>query len=78
MRSFVDNPLELVTADELVAELNRRFPTVVVVTVGLAKETDDEDEFHLWYHGGLTAAIGAAERARDLMCRDARRAMRRG
>jgi hypothetical protein len=68
--------LEAATNDELVGELARRFPALVVAGVRPAPEGADDESFLLTYHGGFTAALGLAVRAAAVLRRDAVRGVR--
>lgn len=56
------NELEQSTTDELVCELERRFTSTLVVTVGPMKGDPDGEDFEMSYSGGLTTAVGMAAR----------------
>ena len=63
--------IECASTYELLEELRHRFPQLLFC--GLREtEGDSEHEDHLVeWRGGLTTAIGLAERARNALCRKA-------
>lgn len=56
--------LEFVTTEELIDELNRRYPVLVLLTLRTAKGAKDEkaESFHSWYRGGWNACFGLVAR----------------
>ena len=62
--------LETATHDELLDELERRYPSVLLVTErdALGRKSDRMTEFNLCYRGPLSVAIGLAQRATHRLC----------
>jgi hypothetical protein len=56
-----NNPLEFVTTEEMVNELGRRFPGVVLTL--LSDEGEHGEGFQVWIRGGSTLALGMLARA---------------
>ncbi len=54
--------LDLVTTDDLIAALHRRFDAHLVITAKKKSETDSERE--LYFGGGFVHAIGLCEYAK--------------
>jgi hypothetical protein len=62
--------LESATLDDIVGELNKRFPDVVVLAEGPPKDAkEDASVFHLRRRASLTTAIGLVQRAWGLFMR---------
>jgi hypothetical protein len=67
--------IETATHDELLDELERRYPSVLLVTErdALGRKSDRMTEFNLCYRGPLSMAIGLAQRATHRLCAAASR-----
>lgn len=61
------NPLEAATSDELVEELRRRYPSLLVAGVRVCPGDENAEEFCHWWFGGITTAIGIADRLKVKM-----------
>lgn len=62
--------LDTVTSAELILELAKRFDHMLVCGLSdTPKGSQDDQDFRVQFYGGLTCAIGMAERARSQMCR---------
>ncbi len=55
--------VETISTDELIEELHRRFPVLLVVGDRDALDPEHDSEFAMYYFGNMTALIGAAVRA---------------
>lgn len=61
--------LELATTDELVCELQKRMPQLIVAGLEPPSGGERNAGFRFWWRGGYTTAIGLAARARRLLMR---------
>lgn len=61
--------LEFATFEEIVAELERRFPTYVLATLRQANEGRDNEELRLKYGGSSTMCLGLLGRATHALMR---------
>lgn len=68
MNDHHNNPLELLTVDEIVDELGRRFPSVVVVAHGVAKQRDRTITI-TQFRGSTMTCLGLAVHAQASLCR---------
>lgn len=60
--------LDEATVEQLFDELAKRFTSVIFAGVRPLPRDDDQEQFHISFSGGLTAAIGLAVRTRrDLL-----------
>ncbi len=63
--------LEEATVEELVDELHRRFSYgLLVAGIAPSKNNPDLEDFGVFRRGGVTLAVGIAERCRDLIERE--------
>lgn len=63
-----DPALSLATADQICAELARRYAGIVVVV----ERADDVESMSLWYHGGVSKSLGMMQRAGTALRRKVR------
>jgi len=61
--------LELATVEEILEELSKRFPNVIIIGMRDLPGDSRYDQFLVLDHGSITTSIGLCGRAYDHLCR---------
>ncbi len=72
---MTDDELDLIETPKLVDAIYRRCGVGAVLVVWVTDRTEALEEFQLAYRGGLTHAIGLAERAKVNLLEDCHRSL---